>query len=256
MHGSLALGDQVSRQAYSDFLLSRLHRRMGIGMPITVDDAAVSLSFRYVQSGQPQRILVERRWQRSGEQITETLKVFCDGKAPGVAPEDYQNWLNDLFPPGLAAVCFFDAEKLEALSHPEHYTELLGLTLRRLLGLDLVERLQADLDRYLMVQGGSKEADKLRGEKKQLDALLKKLDAQLEELKRQTDKLRAEEKSLGEALAVQERRLAAEGGTYAARRPEMQERLQTIEHEIEELSTQLRDMCAELLPFTLVPELC
>lgn len=256
LHGSLALGDQVSRQAYSDFLLSRLHRRMGIGIPITVDDAAVSLSFRYVQSGQQQRILVERRWQRNGEQITETLKVFCDGKAPEIVVEDYQNWLNDLFPPGLAAVCFFDAEKLEALSHPEHYTELLGLTLRRLLGLDLVERLQADLDRYLTLQGGSKEADKLRGEKKQLELSLKKLEPQLQKLKGQAEKLRADEKSLGEALAVQERRLAAEGGTYAARRPEMQERLQTIEREVEELSTQLREMCAELLPFALAPELC
>src|SRR5262249_44246892 len=41
-----------------------------------------------------------------------------------------------------------------------------------------------------------------------------------------------------------------------ARRSAMQERLQTIERDIEELSTQLRDMCAELLPFALAPELC
>jgi DNA sulfur modification protein DndD len=257
LHGSLALGDQVSRQTYSDFLLSRLHRRMGLGVPITIDDAAVSLSFSYVQSGQPQRIVVERVWQRSGEQVSETLKVFRDGQPPEVAAEDYQNWLNDLFPPGLAAVCFFDAEKLEALSHPEHYGELLGSTLRRLLGLDLVERLQADLDRYLMLQGGgSKEGDKLSAEKKQLEASLKKLESQLEQLKEQAEKLRAEEKQLGEALAAQERRLAAEGGSYAARCLTMQERLQTLEHEIEELSAQLREMCAELLPFALAPELC
>ncbi len=257
LHGSLALGDQVSRQAYSDFLLSRLHRRMGVGVPITIDDAAVSLSFRYVQSGQPQRILVERRWQRSGEQVAETLKVFCDGKEPEVAAEDYQNWLNDLFPPGLAAVCFFDAEKLESLSHPEHYSELLGVTLRRLLGLDLVERLQNDLDRYLMLQGGgSKEGDKLRVEKEQLEASLKELETRLEELKEQAEKLLVEEKRLVESLATQERRLVAEGGSYAARRSAMQERLQTVERDIEELSTQLRDMCAELLPFALAPELC
>lgn len=257
LHGSLALGDQVSRQAYSDFLLSRLHRRMGIGMPITIDDAAVSLSFRYVQSGQPQRILVERRWQRSGDQVAETLKVFCDGKEPEVAAEDYQNWLNDLFPPGLAAVCFFDAEKLEALSHPKHYSELLGVTLRRLLGLDLVERLQNDLDRYLMLQGGgSKEGDKLRAEKELLEVSLKELETRLEELKEQAEKLLAEEKRLVESLATQERRLMAEGGSYAARRSAMQERLHTVERDIEELSTQLRDMCAELLPFALAPELC
>lgn len=257
LHGSLALGDQISRQAYTDFLLSRLHRRMGLGVPVMVNDALVAIGFRYVISGQPQRILVERHWLRSGEQITETLKVFCDGKEPDVAAEDYQHWLNDLFPPGLAAVCFFDAEKLEALSHPDHYSELLGVTLRRLLGLDLVERLQNDLDRYLMLRGGSsKEGDKLRGEKKQLETELKKLETVLEELKGLEEKSLIEEKRLGESLTLQERRMAAEGGSYASRRPAMQERLQTVEHEIEQLSTQLRDMCAELLPFALVPELC
>jgi DNA sulfur modification protein DndD len=134
---------------------------------------------------------------------------------------------------------------------------LLGITLRRLLGLDLVERLQNDLDRYLMLQGGgSREGDKLRVEKEQLEASLKELEPRLENLKEQAEKLLAEEKRLGEALSTQERRLVAEGGSYAARRAAMKERLQTIEREIDQLSTQLRDMCAELLPFALAPELC
>lgn len=257
LHGSLVLGDQVSRQAYNDFLYSRLHRRVGLGVPVISSDAQVALSFQYVQSGQPQRIHVERSWHRSHEQVTETLKVHRDGQVPDVLPEDYQNWLNDLFPPGLAAVCFFDAEKLEALSHPEHYTALLGLTLRRLLGLDLVERLQADLDRYLTLQGGgSKEGDKLRVEKQELEQARQTLETELNELKAQAESLRTAEKGCAELLAVQERRLAAEGGSYAARRPAMQERLQTVESESEALATQLREMCAELLPFALAPELC
>ena len=257
LHGSLALGDQVSRQAYSDFLLSRLHRRMGLGLPISEDYAAVSLSLNYVQSGQPQHILIERRWQRSGEQITETLQILRDGKVPEVIPDDYQNWLNDIFPPSLAAVCFFDAEKLEALTHPEHYSELLGGTLRRLLGLDLVERLQADLERYLTLQGGgSKEGDKLSSEKKLLEASLKKLDKQLEQQKVQAEKWRTDEKGLREALAGHEHRLASEGGSYAARRTTMQGRLHTVEHDLEAMSSQLRDACVELLPFALAPGLC
>lgn len=134
---------------------------------------------------------------------------------------------------------------------------MLGVTLRRLLGLDLVERLQNDLDRCLMLQGGgSKEGDKLRVEKEQLEMSLKELEMQLEKLKEQAEKLFVEEKRLAESLSKQERRLVAEGGSYAARRSAMQDRLHIIERDIEELSTQLRDMCAELLPFALAPELC
>jgi DNA sulfur modification protein DndD len=257
LHGSLVLGDRVSRQTYNDFLLSRLHRYIGTGVPVISEEASVALSFQYVQSGRPLRIHVERRWQRSGQSVSETLNVLRDGQPPEVAPEDYQDWLNDLFPPGLASVCFFDAEKLDALSSPDQHNAVLSILLRRLLGLNLVERLQNDLDRHLMLSGsGSREGDNLRREKEQIETSLKELVLQLEELKEQAEKLLIEEKRLGKALAEQERRLVAEGGSYASRRPAMQERLQTIEREIEQLSSQLRGMCAELLPFALAPGLC
>lgn len=258
LHGSLALGDQVSRQAYSDFLLSRLHRYMGTGIPVVSEAGSIALSFQYVQSGQVQRILVERNWHRSGQHVTETLNVTRDGKAPEVAREDYQNWLNDLFPPGLASVCFFDAEKLEALSSPEHYRELLGDTLRRLLGLDLVERLQGDLERYSLLQGGGRKesSGRLQKERKERQSALRKLEKELDGLKQKAAELEAEEILLTESLAKQERRLAAEGGTYAERRPHLIEKLKTVKQQAEEVTAQLNEMCGELLPFALAPELC
>lgn len=73
--------------------------------------------------------------------------------------------IKELFPPGLASVCFFDAEKLDALSSPDQRNVVLSATRRRLLGLDLVERLDSDLDRYTTLQGGGlEEARKLREE--------------------------------------------------------------------------------------------
>ncbi len=258
LHGSLALGDQISRQTYNEFMLSRLHRYTSLGIPMISEDAALAVSFQYVQSGHPQRIYVERLWSRNGQNVTESLHVTRDGRPPEVAQEDFQNWLNDLFPPGLASVCFFDAEKLETLSHPEHYSRLLGETLRRLFGLDLVERLQGDLERYTLLQGGGRKEStgKLQAERKELQSVLKKLDTKLEQLSKKNAALETEEQQLAEALTNQERRLAAEGGTYAERRPQLLERLKIVKEQSEELATQLRDMCGELLPFTLAPTLC
>lgn len=256
LHGSLALGDRVSRQAYNDFLLSRLHRHSETGAPTVSDEGGVALSFQYVQSGRPLRIQVERSWRRNGHNVQETLTVLRDGQRLDIDPADYQTWLNDLVPPGLASLCFFDAERLEALANPEQHNGLLGETLRRLLGLDLVERLQADLAYYTRRRGGGGRADRLRQEVLQHQTALDDLHAQLTQLQPEAETLAAEQDDLEAELDRQERRLAAEGGSYAARRPILQERLVAVQEEIETIATQLRELSAGLLPFALAPELC
>jgi len=256
LHGPLALGDRVSQWAYNDFLLSRLHRRGEAGTLTVSDEGGVTLSFQYVQSGRPLHIQVERFWRRNGHNVRETLDVLQDDQRLDIDSKDYQTWLNDLVPSGLAPLCFFDAERLEALASPEQHDGLLGETLRRLLGLDLVERLQADLAYYTRRRGGGGRADRLRKEVLQHQAALDNLHGQLTQFQAEAETLAAEQADLEAELARQERRLAAEGGSYAARRPILQERLVAVQEEIETIATQLRELSAGLLPFALAPELC
>lgn len=256
LHGPLALSDRMSRQAYSDFLLSRLHHHSEDGSPVISDEGSVALSFRYVQSGRPLRIQVERHWRRSGRNVLETLTVLQDGEPPDVDYINYQIWLNDLVPPGTASLCFFDAEQLDALANPEQHNGLLGETLSRLLGLDLVERLRADLEYYILRRGRRRRVEYLREEVLQHQATLDALDTQLSQQRAEAEELTAEQSDLEANLAQQERRLAAEGGIYAARRPILQERLTAVQKEIETVAGQLRELSAGLLPFALVPELC
>ena len=256
LRGSLALGDRVSQRAYSNFLLSRLHRHSRDGSLVASEEGSVALSFQYVQSGRPLHIQVERLWRRKGGNVLETLTVLRDGQELDVDPADYQTWLNSLVPSGLAPLCFFDAEQIDGLANLEQHNGLLGETLRRLLGLDLVERLQADLAYYTRRRGGGKRTVRLQAEVLQRQAALDDLIAQLKQLQSETEALVAEQANLEAELASQERRLAAEGGTYAARRPVLQERLVVVQQEIEIIANRLRELSAGLLPFALAPELC
>ncbi|MBC8253642.1 MAG: DNA sulfur modification protein DndD [Ardenticatenia bacterium] len=256
LHGSLALGDRVSRQAYNDFLLSRLHRHSEAGTPVVSDEGSVALSFQYVQSGCPLRIQVERFWQRNGHNVQETLTVLRDGQRLDVDPVDYQIWLSDFVPPGLTPLCFFDAERLEALANPEQHNGLLGETLRRLLGLDLVERLQTDLAYYTRRRGGGQKVDRLQKEVLRHQDALDALNVELTQLHAEAEALAADQDNLEAELVRQERRLLAEGGSYADRRPVLQERLLAVQKEIETTANQLRELSAGLLPFALAPELC
>jgi DNA sulfur modification protein DndD len=256
LHGSLSLGSRVSRQAYNEFLLSRLHRRSVAGDTTVSDEGGVALSFRYVSSGRPTVIDIERRWLRSGKNVSESLTVRRDGEPPEVERSDYQTYLNDLVPPGVASLSFFDAELLDSLTVPEERGgALLGETLRRLLGLDLVERLQTDLAQYTRRHGGGK-ARRLGKEVLEHQKAVDEIDSQLTHLKANTETLEEERAKLETELERQEHRLAAEGGTYAERRPMLQERQLVIGGEIESVSEQLRELSSGLLPFALVPGLC
>lgn len=257
LHGSLSLGNRVSRRAYNNFLLSRLHRCNAAGHNTISDEGGVALNFSYVRSGRPRLIEVERRWFRSDENVSESLMVYCDGEPPEVDRSDYQTYLNDLVPPGVAPLCFFDAELLDSLTLPERRGGvLLGETLRRLLGLDLVERLQTDLTQYTTRHGGGRKAERLRKEVLKHQKIMEELDSLVAQLNFKAEADEEERAELETVLERQERQLAAEGGAYATRRPMLQERQAAVGGEIEVLSEQLRELSSGLLPFALVPGLC
>jgi DNA sulfur modification protein DndD len=137
LHGSLILGNKVSRQEYNDFLASRFHSHSNSGVLETSNETAAELNFQYVQSGKPSNIQVKRSWHRGSSSVIESLEVLQDGYPPDVLSSDYQTWLNDLIHPGLLPIYFLDAEQLSALASPEDHHESVREVLYRLLGIDL-----------------------------------------------------------------------------------------------------------------------
>lgn len=256
LYGSLALGDRISHREYMSHIFSLLHRDTENNTPVILDNAGIALSFDYTRSGRALRIQVERSWKRSGKTVDETLTVLEDGKDVDIREEEYQDWINDLVPPGLQPLCFFDAERLRDLADPESHDDLLADTFYRLLGLNLVDRLEDDLE-YLIAQSGSSfKAKKLRRQKGQTESILDQLREKRAEVVAKLDELNKEEEQLDKQLSQQEQRLRSEGGQYAERRPRLQRRLAEMEPEIEALSEQFEELCSGLLPFALTPSLC
>ncbi|KAA3663998.1 MAG: DNA sulfur modification protein DndD, partial [Chloroflexi bacterium] len=255
LHCSLALGTRVSQRQYNDFLLAKFHRHPESDGLFLSENSSVILSCTFTISGKPMRVQIERQWQRRGETVDENLIVLQDGVSPEIDKEDYQTWLNDLIPPGVNSVIFFDAEQLDTLASPEQYEALLEETIRRLLGLDLVNRLHRDLDYFLRQKGGSRRLESLRQAILEQQTELDKIEAKLNEKTEEAATLSAKESELRDSLNKAEQTLAAEGGTYAARRATLQERQRIVEKEIDECATELREFAGELLPFALTPKL-
>lgn len=243
---------------YRRSLIERMHRTLtDAGEDSSSRQSAVTLSLEYVQSGQVSIIDIERRWRRQSGTVQETLSVLRNGKPLELDPSDYQVWLNEYISPGYGQLCFFDGEQFEALIDPSQQGKTLSGILMRLLGLDIVNRLEMDLRQVLSRQGGSsgkvdnlyKRALALRAETDHLQLQVAEISAELERVHTSTAKLER-------MLRDEEHRLSAEGGRYAAQRPLLEQRKAEINKQIEEVSNALRELCSELLPFALVPELC
>lgn len=256
LHGSLALGARVSRRAYEEHLLKRIHRpfQEGVEGP---DAASIKLEFEIVRNGDRRAYVVERAWHRTPKgALSEQVHVTEDGDRPeGVEDGQEDSFLRELVPPSTADLFFFDGERVQRLTSDEESTELLKETVQSLLGLHLVDRLETDLDVY--VSRRASEADSpIRQE-------LDEARADLERLRKRRESLQAEQEETREAIeakhvSVQKQRQEVEGagGEYANRRNDLEQRHEVIEQKIEAQKGRIQDLADGIMPFAVAPTMC
>lgn len=253
LYGSAILGYNAKPADYRRYLKSRIHRYPG--HPFRHEFAGVAVQFQHTVTGIAHTFDVQRVWQRKGRSVDETLIVRRDDVP--LKQHEYGWWeqfLHDLLPPGLAELFFFDGEKIQALADDPDYTEL-GRSIRALLGLELLDRLRADLAIYVSRQTR-------KGEKG--------LEAQLESLSKERSMVEAQFAEAFSTLATTnrllehkhgkieelERLLASEGGDIAHQREVLKYRAKELEEEINRCDRAVAEQASSLLPFAIIPALC
>src|SRR6185369_15842328 len=151
-------------KTYSDFISDYLHKPSHNGGSPS-ERGEVRVRLEYIKSGEKLDIEITREWTRSAGMMRENLRVVCNGESPDIDPVDYPIWLEEFAPHGLASLCFFDAEDMDAFAAGNERGGFVGGALHRLLGIDLSNRLLSDLERYTQTRGGGDKAiDHLRRE--------------------------------------------------------------------------------------------
>lgn len=272
LHGSLALGTRVSRSKYKGHLLKRIHRSYQAGrasdepggdgaasLIMDPDEAALIVKFDFVEAGQVLAYRVERRWHRtpSGD-VAESLSILENGAPPSDLLDDQkEHFLRELISPSALELFFFDGERLKALAKDELSNTLLASTMRSLLGLHLVEKLQIDLDVYIGRKLKEEAPEDVKAEierwEREYEELVQQRDVALPE--RQLDNI-AEIENTKEAIAHQEELIAKEGGSYAIRVDKLKHERSKLEHELEVQRRRVQEMCSGLMPFAVAPKLC
>jgi len=253
LHGRSALGRRVSESDYKEFIRSKLHDYPDD----TATTASIRLEFKYAHLGEVDHYSVERSWRDRGKSIVENLEVKRNGQLPSdLDKNQWEDFLKELIPPGVSQLFFFDGEKVQELATAIEDDESFEESLFSLLGLELVDRLDADLSIYISNKLDESEVEDIKEELDELRQQEEEFRDEMQQLKDDREATEAELQEVEDKIADLEEKIAKEGGAYADKREDLKERRAELDANIENKEEQIRGIVTGAYPFALAPELC
>ena len=251
LYGKRALGVRIGKAEYEEHLLGRIH----VGADgRRASGARISLEFDYAEGGRVHRYEVKRTWSADGEKIDETLALSKDGAQVVEVPrEEWQSFLQELIPPGVSQLFFFDGEKIAEIAR-DNPDEALADAIRGLLGIELVGRLRTDIGLYLARRArgkGDAAAERLKAAVDELVAL----DRAIDELNDDTADAVGRAKALAAKAEGIRGQFISEGGDAARRRGDLEGSRKELADQISRMETELRELMSTSLPLAMAPNL-
>ena len=248
-YGRRALGARVGKSEYETYLAERIHRSGD------ATGASVALEFDYAEAGDLHRYTVTRSWKHEKGGVSEALDIRKDGAAITSVPQaEWHHFLQELIPPGVSQLFFFDGEKIGEIADDGNDAEQLGEAVRGLLGIELVSRLRIDLGLYLTRHGQGDDD----GFDEQLVELNRRIQAGEDDaLRLQEDvaQLRTQRESQARKAEQVKRAFVSEGGAAARNRDKIENDLSTQKQRRGRAEHALKALAGQLLPFALAPKL-
>ncbi|MEA5165778.1 DNA sulfur modification protein DndD [Enterobacter bugandensis] len=249
LYGRLAYGSSTQQQEYVDELSALIHNGSSLGEQ--PNEASIELVFIYNKGGEEAEITVTRAWQKGKR---DKLTLQQDGKLiQGLSYDQCQGFLNELIPHGIADLFFFDGEKIAELAEDESGS-ILRTAVRRLLGLDLIEKLRNDLIIFVKRYQASQLAESQQQKLVDLEEQIKKFAFKTEEILEKADFAKSHIDVMSRKIMIQEALLTAQGGAFAQTKAKEKQKVDILLKERDRLEKALRHECDSSLPYALAPK--
>lgn len=248
LYGRQAFGRTLSQNEYTEQLDALIHK--GEGQGSRPDQASIELVFTFTQDGEESEYGVIRSWKRGKK---DRLSISQNGEPRSELNYDQcQGFLNELIPAGIADLFFFDGEKIAELAEDESGT-ILQTAVKRLLGIDLINRLKSDLEIYLKRHGAEALPQKIIEELNPISEARAVLDREAEGYRYQAALKETSITGATDRIAQLEAVLSAEGGAWAQSKESETAKVKTLHKEKDRLEKAIRTELDGLLPLALAP---
>ena len=198
---------------------------------------------------------IKRSWDSSRPRIMPRVEVYKNETPDANLANNWTMYVEDIIPSALSGFFFFDGEKIAELVDRNDEDRQMKSSIRALLGIDLIDSLQADLRR--LESRISKRSNNVSSREK-VDALAKRkaeffeallaIDAQIEQSQECIEELKKERE-------IQRAKYAASGGQVVNNIDEFQERRQLLQNEIADLDDDLVHLASTGYPLFMLKDL-
>ena len=249
LFGSAAPSAHRTPGGYLEHLRRRIHRAPGVRA------SAIELAFRHTSNGVEQSYRVLRSWSVDGATCRETFEVLRDGRVDQLATENWAEQVEEFMPSRIASLFLFDGEKVEAYADPSEAPALVATAVHNLLGLDVIERLTADLvtlERRKRAQaGGTAASAEIDDVQARLAALRERRLSLHTSFAQGNDAL---DRATRELRRVEEQ-FRREGGELYERRAELEVNAAAWDRQVAALEADAREFASGAAPLLMVTEL-
>ena len=297
--------ESIRQKDYDEKILRLFHRNLN--QKITAETASIAIEFEFAFDGKVQEYKVTRVWQNNKGKICEDLSIKkmnleakqyqeLDMKLPkrmnhfvlnkfaeldSIDKSDWQQFINQLIPKGIAKLFFFDGEKIQSIADEGNENLYLQSSFDTLLGLDIVNQLQKDIS--LMLYRNSKTTNLKHKEIEQIDdydeskfesvlkihanllvkditvehlpvflKLQKDLNKKIEDNEFEINELTGSIQDSQKELHLVEEKFEKIGGKYFSKYREMKKNENDFSSKIAITEKEIQDLCSTVLPFSLI----
>lgn len=202
--------------------------------------------------GQNIHLTVRRSWRVANVRLVERLEIWRDGLLDPYLARTWDSHIEELAPPALAPLFFFDGERIGELADLEETPVSVQRAIRSLLGLEVADRLVQDLGRIVRHKktkasgNGAQKELALAGE--QLDQLDKAVLGIQESIAKLSDLI----KDNDQTLKGKQEEYFQRGGTFGENRHTLKQRLEQLQQEHIVAKSEILSLAAGPLPLLIV----
>jgi len=258
LYGQDSFEKKISQKQYHQRISRTIHRFLGTRK--SADEASIIVEFQFAHSGKIFEYQVLRMWQNNDGTIDETLSIkkrlFGEEnftKLDSLEESEWQTFIDQLLPKGITKLFFFDGEKIQNIAETGNEDKYIKSSFDTLLGLDLVNQLIDDIG-ISVLRNSDGETKKILDEIESNTKEKQESEIKLEKIIEKQINFKGEIFTLQKKLAVQEEQFKKLGGDFAARRELLYTNKAKLESKIEDIERQIREICTNILPFSLIPK--
>ncbi len=250
LYGSRAQCSTRGNLSYGDFL----HQCVSRQTPLA-DKARIELAFQVAEDGNLLEIRIVRYWERHPKDGKDTLGILVNDWADKTLLNTWDEYIENLLPLGISNLFLFDGEQVKELAEQE--TPPVGVfdAIQSLLGLELAERLAADLDVLVSRKRRDVATTKQLAAIDEIEAKLEQQQVELFEIEAELERLKEKLKIATDREEQAFEKFVQEGGKIAAQGQQLNLESRALIDRIEQQRQGMRELAAGSLPLALITPL-